>query len=42
MNLKIEALLLFQNVMTDKKTHIIVKSIHSSLYSESKNYYKHI
>ncbi|KAF0755250.1 Uncharacterized protein FWK35_00015292 [Aphis craccivora] len=36
---KIEALLLLQNVVTDthtKKTHIIVKSIYSSLRSESK------
>ncbi|KAF0761222.1 Uncharacterized protein FWK35_00024845, partial [Aphis craccivora] len=37
---KIGALLQLQNVVTDthkkKKTHIIVKSIHSSLRSESK------
>ncbi|KAF0747114.1 Spondin domain-containing protein [Aphis craccivora] len=33
--LKIEALLLLQNVVTDKKKHIIVKSMHSSLHSES-------
>ncbi|KAF0758492.1 Sec23 trunk domain-containing protein, partial [Aphis craccivora] len=40
---KIEALLLLQNVVTDqKKKHIIVKSIHSSLRSEPKTtYYNH-
>jgi len=36
LKLKIKALLLLQKLMTDRKKHIILKSIHSSLHTKCK------